>query len=70
MLRTFSRPAVASTNAVRTFLTSLPTSDRPRSKALGAVRGTGQSQDMLDITNLEEFAFDDSTTVHISILTS
>ncbi|KAG0053263.1 37S ribosomal protein S24, mitochondrial [Gryganskiella cystojenkinii] len=63
MLRTFSRPAVASQHAVRTFFTSLPATDRPRSKALGAVRGTGQSKDMMDITNLEEFGFDDSTTI-------
>ncbi|KAG0345935.1 37S ribosomal protein S24, mitochondrial [Podila humilis] len=50
-------------HALRTFITSMPASDRPRSKALGAIRTGGGSKDMLDISNLEDFQFDDSTTV-------
>lgn len=49
--------------AVRTLMTSLPAADRPRSSAMGAIRSSGNSKDMLDITNLEEFQFDDSATV-------
>ncbi|KAI8352669.1 mitochondrial ribosomal subunit protein-domain-containing protein [Mortierella sp. GBAus27b] len=43
-------------------MTSLPCADRARSSALGAVRKTGGSGNTLDINNLEEFQFDDSTT--------
>ncbi|KAF9583860.1 37S ribosomal protein S24, mitochondrial [Lunasporangiospora selenospora] len=69
MLRSFTRTtaplrtAVSATTPTRTFMTSLLASDRPRSRALGAIRGSGGSKDMLDISNLEEFRFDDSTTM-------
>lgn len=49
--------------AVRSFMTSVAVTDRPRSKALGAVRTGGSSKDSMDISNLEDFQFDDSTTV-------
>ncbi|KAF9347201.1 37S ribosomal protein S24, mitochondrial [Mortierella sp. NVP85] len=48
--------------AVRTLMTSLPSTDRARSSALGAIRSAGATGDMLNINNLEEFQFDDSTT--------
>ncbi|KAF9430062.1 37S ribosomal protein S24, mitochondrial [Podila epigama] len=71
MLRSFftrtTTPVLAASTgiqkqAVRTFMTSLAMADRPRSKALGAIRSSGDSKDGFDITNLEEFNFDDSTT--------
>ncbi|KAF9949742.1 37S ribosomal protein S24, mitochondrial [Mortierella alpina] len=68
MLRSITRTplgmaASAQKLAVRTLMTSLPASDRPRSSAMGAIRSSGSSKDMLDITNLEEFQFDDSATI-------
>ncbi|KAF9173969.1 37S ribosomal protein S24, mitochondrial [Mortierella sp. AD011] len=68
MLRSISRTPVGiaasvQRETVRTLMTSLPSTDRARSSALGAIRGSGSSKDMLDISNLEEFQFDDSTTV-------
>ncbi|KAG0307826.1 37S ribosomal protein S24, mitochondrial [Dissophora globulifera] len=68
MLRSISRTpaftglASVQKQAVRTLMTSLPTTDRARSSALGAIRGSGASKDMMDISNLEEFRFDDSAT--------
>ncbi|KAF9117104.1 37S ribosomal protein S24, mitochondrial [Mortierella sp. AM989] len=67
MLRSISRTPVgiatlAQKGAVRTLMTSLPSADRARSSALGAIRGAGNAKDMMDISNLEEFQFDDSTT--------
>jgi hypothetical protein len=49
--------------AVRTLMTSLPSTDRARSSALGAIRSTGGTGNMLNINNLEDFQFDDSATV-------
>ncbi|KAG0336429.1 37S ribosomal protein S24, mitochondrial [Podila minutissima] len=66
MLRSLTRTPMASTvqkQAVRSFMTSVAVADRPRSKALGAVRTGGGSKDSLDISNLDDFQFDDSTTV-------
>ncbi|KAF9419446.1 37S ribosomal protein S24, mitochondrial [Entomortierella beljakovae] len=67
MLRSISRtPSGISTSvqkmAVRSLMTSQLSADRARSTAFGAIRGGGDSKDMLDISNLEEFRFDDSTT--------
>jgi hypothetical protein len=50
--------------AVRTLMASAVSNDRARSKAFGAVRSSGNSRDMMDITNLEDFQFDDSSTVN------
>jgi hypothetical protein len=33
---------------------------------LGAIRGAGNSKDMMDVSNLEEYQFDDSATVRFS----
>ncbi|KAG0204025.1 37S ribosomal protein S24, mitochondrial [Mortierella sp. GBA30] len=68
MLRSISRTsfgvaASVQKQAVRTLTTSLPAFDRPRSSAMGAIRGSGNSRDMMDISNLEDFQFDDSTTI-------
>ncbi|KAG0379735.1 MAG: mitochondrial ribosomal subunit protein-domain-containing protein [Linnemannia gamsii] len=49
--------------AVRTLMASAVSNDRARSKAFGAVRSSGSSKDMMDISNLEDFQFDDSATV-------
>lgn len=67
MLRSLTRTPTMATmvqkQAVRSFMTSVAVADRPRSKALGAVRTGGGSKDSMDISNLEDFQFDDSTTV-------
>ncbi|KAG0277868.1 37S ribosomal protein S24, mitochondrial [Linnemannia exigua] len=69
MLRSISRTSFGMTasaqkqTAVRTLMASAVSSDRARSKAFGAVRSSGNSKDMMDITNLEDFQFDDSATV-------
>ncbi|KAF9927927.1 37S ribosomal protein S24, mitochondrial [Linnemannia zychae] len=49
--------------AVRTLMVSVVSNDRARSKAYGAIRSSGNSGDPFDITNLEAFQFDDSTTI-------
>lgn len=49
--------------AVRALSASAVSNDRARSKAFGAIRSSGNSRDMMDITNLEDFQFDDSSTV-------
>ncbi|KAF9974915.1 37S ribosomal protein S24, mitochondrial [Modicella reniformis] len=67
MLRTIIRTPTGNIvsvqkQSVRSLMTSLPSADRARSTALGSIRGTGGSSTTLDIANLEEFQFDDSTT--------
>ncbi|KAF9375013.1 hypothetical protein CPB97_011749 [Podila verticillata] len=67
MLRSLTRTPTMATmvqkQAVRSFMTSVAVADRPRSKALGAVRTGGGSKDSMDISNLEDFQFDDSFSV-------
>ncbi|KAF9192744.1 hypothetical protein BGZ51_004912 [Haplosporangium sp. Z 767] len=65
MLRSISRMPVGNIQlqSVRALTTSQPCTDRARSTAFGAIRSSGGSKDMMDISNLEEFKFDDSTTV-------
>ncbi|KAF9168251.1 37S ribosomal protein S24, mitochondrial [Actinomortierella ambigua] len=63
MLRTLTKNVASVTmqaNARRTFMTSALMQDRPRSSQIGADRGSGASKDGLDISNLEDFKFDDS----------
>ncbi|KAI1306549.1 37S ribosomal protein S24, mitochondrial [Mortierella claussenii] len=55
--------ALVQKQAVRTLMTTLPTTDRARSTALGAIRSAGNNKDMMDISNLEDFQFDDSATI-------
>ncbi|KAG0227004.1 37S ribosomal protein S24, mitochondrial [Actinomortierella wolfii] len=65
MLRTVTRNVASvamQANARRTFMTSALMQDRPRSSQIGADRGSGASKDGFDITNLEDFKFDDSAT--------
>ncbi|KAF9975148.1 37S ribosomal protein S24, mitochondrial [Actinomortierella ambigua] len=71
MLRTLTKNVATVTlqaNARRTFMTSALMQDRPRSSQIGADRGSGGSKDGFDITNLEDFKFDDSATVNLKMI--
>ncbi|KAF9544012.1 37S ribosomal protein S24, mitochondrial [Mortierella hygrophila] len=69
MLRSISRTpfsmavSAQKQTAVRALSASAISNDRARSKAFGAIRSSGNSRDMMDITNLEDFQFDDSSTI-------
>ncbi|KAG9066538.1 37S ribosomal protein S24, mitochondrial [Linnemannia hyalina] len=69
MLRSISRTTFSMAvsaqkqTAVRALSASAISNDRARSKAFGAIRSSGNSRDMMDITNLEDFQFDDSSTI-------